>query len=183
LGATKSGPPVPSIARRTLAVSDSFPDADVSSPVRYGTEAFTRSLQRLLDEEEPAKPRILFHGGTREDRQQALATLTRHTTANVHQFRVPSLLNEQRMQTQNALRKAFDHAAEESALLYFDAADALFRHSHTDTPDDEDRALPTTAEYFFDRVLAYDGVVVLALQKKSHVEWAEENVHLIVRFK
>jgi hypothetical protein len=165
-----------------MAAPDPSPDAGVSSPVRYDTEAFTRSLQHLLDEASP-ETRILFHGGTREDRQQALATLTRYTTANVHQFRVPSRLNERRMQTQNALRKAFDHAAEESALLYFDAVDALFTHAHVDTPDEEERALPTTAEYFFDRVLAYDGVVVLALQKSSHVDWAEENVHLLVRLR
>lgn len=162
----------------------SIDDADVSSPVRHDTEAFDRALRRLLaGDDDPLKVRILFHGGTREDRQQALATLTRHTTANVHQFRVPSLLAEQRMQTQNALRKAFDHAAEESALLYFDAADALFTHSHVDTPDDPaESALPTTAEYFFDRVIAYDSVVVLALQKKSRVDWAAEDVHLVVRF-
>ncbi|MFB6230496.1 MAG: hypothetical protein ABEL04_05005 [Salinibacter sp.] len=163
---------------------DSLDDADVSSLVRYGTEAFDQSLRQLLvDDEEQSGTRILFHGGTREMRQQALATLTRHTTANVHQFRVPSLLAERRMQTQNALRKAFDHAAEESALLYFDSADALFTHSHADTPDVADeRALPTTAEYFFDRVVAYSGVVVLAFQTESHVERAAENVHLLVRF-
>ncbi len=166
-----------------MPVSDSSPDADVSSPVRYDTEDFERALRSLLGGEDTiATTRLLFHGGTREERQQALATLTRHTTANVHQFRVPSLLNEQRMQTQNALRKAFDHAAEESALLYFDAADALFSHSHMDTPDEEKRALPTMVEYFFDRVVAYDGVVVLALQKQSHVDWADEHVHLIVEF-
>jgi len=159
------------------------PDTGVSSPVQYDTAAFDRALRQLLgDDEEPSQTRILFHGGTREDRQRALATLTRHTTANVHQFRVPSLLNERRMQTQNALRKAFDHAAEESALLYFDAADALFTHTHVDTPDEEERALPTTVEYVFDRVVAYDGVVVLALQKQGHVDWADEHVHLVVEF-
>jgi len=166
-----------------MPVSDSSPDVDVSSPVRYDTEEFERALRSLLNGEgKIPTTRLLFHGGTREDRQQALAALTRHTTANVHQFRVPSLLNEQRMQTQNALRKAFDHATEESALLYFDAADSLFAHTHVDTPDEEDRALPTTAEYFFDRVLAYDGGVVLALQDTSRVEWAAEHVHLIVQF-
>jgi len=158
------------------------PDAGIASPVQYDTDAFDRALRQLLGDEELSQTRILFHGGTREDRQQALATLTRHTTANVHQFRAPSLLNERRMQTQNALRKAFDHAAEESALLYFDAADALFTHSHVDTPDEDERALPTTVEYFFDRVVAYDGVVVLALQKQSHVDWADEHVHLVVEF-
>jgi AAA+ superfamily predicted ATPase len=167
-----------------MAAPDSTSETSVSSPVQHDTEALDRALQQLLgDADEPTKTRILFYGGTREDRQQVLATLTRYTTDSVHQFRVPSLLGEQRMQTQNALRKAFDHAAEESALLYFDAADALFTHSHVDTPNDaEDRALPTTAEYFFDRVVAYDGVVVLALQKQSHVEWAEENMQLLVQF-
>jgi hypothetical protein len=165
-----------------MAVSDSPPNADVSSPVQHGTEAFERSLRRLLDADAAVPARILFHGGTREIRQQALATLTRHTTANVHQFRVPSLLKEKRMQTQNALRKAFDHAAEESALLYFDAADALFTHSHADTPDEEEGAIPTTTEYFFERVGAYDGDLVLALQKTRHVEWTAEKVHLVVQF-
>jgi len=166
-----------------MTAPDPSPDASTTSPVPYDSEAFNQSLRNLLeDEEESTQARILFHGGAREDRQQALATLTRHTTESVHQFRVPSLLNEQRMQTQNALRKVFDHAAEESALLYFDAADALFAHSHVDTPDEKERVLPTTAEYFFDRVVAYDGVVVLALQKQSHVDWADEHVHLIVEF-
>ncbi len=161
----------------------SIDDADISS-VRHDTEAFEQSLRRLLGGEEPSKARVLFRGGTREDRQQALAMVIRYTTATVHQFQVPSLLAEQRMQTQNALRKAFDHAAEESALLYFDAADALFTHSHVDTPDDsEESAFPSTAEYFFDRVVAYDGAVVLALRKKSRVEWVKEIIHLLVQFR
>ncbi|MFB6272511.1 MAG: hypothetical protein ABEL51_06420 [Salinibacter sp.] len=166
-----------------MASPDSSPNAGGPSSVEYGTDEFEQALQHLLSgEEESPQTHILFHGGSREDRQQALATLTRYTTASVHQFRVPSLLNERRMQTQNALRKAFDHAAEESALLYFDAADALFTHAHVDTPNEADRALPTTAEYFFDRVLAYDGVVVLALQTERHVEWAKENLQLLIQF-
>ncbi|WP_263784364.1 hypothetical protein [Salinibacter grassmerensis] len=167
-----------------MADPDPTPDANTASPVQYGTDAFDQALRALLGgEEEPPTARVLFHGGRRETRQQALATLTRHTTANLHQFRVPSLLNEQRMQTQSALRKAFDHAAEESALLYFDAADALFTHSHVDTPDDdEDRAVPSTVEYFFDRVVAHGSAVVIGLQKQSHADWAGEHVHLVVRF-
>lgn len=159
------------------------PDDVDQSSVQYGTEAFDHSLQALLDrDDEQSEARILFHGGTREMRQQALATLTRYTTASVHQFRIPSLMSERRMQTQNTLRKAFDHAAEESALLYFDAADTLFTHSHVDTDDEEETPAPSTAEYFFDRVVAYEGVIVIAFQKRSHVEWAEENVHLVVEF-
>lgn len=162
----------------------SFDSLDVSSPVPYDSEAFNRGLSQLLagaDQRQAGARVVLFQGGTRERRQEALASLLQHTTANVHQFRVPSLLAERRMQTQNALRKAFDHAAEESALIYFDAADALFTHDHVDT-DETEGPVPTTPEYFFDRVLAYDGVVVLALQGRKHVERAEEHVHLVVTF-
>lgn len=163
--------------------SGSSDKVDEASPVRYGTTAYDRVLRHLMEEEESSRARVLFHGGTREQRQEALATLTRYTTANVHQFQVPSLLGEQRMQTQNSLRKAFDHATEEGALLYFDKTDALFTHTHTDTSADaEEDAVPTTVEYFFDRVEAYEGGVVLGLQRKRHVEWAADAVHLVVRF-
>ena len=159
--------------------------ADTRVPViSYTSDTFDRHLDRLMtDRADRTGTRLLFHGGVREQRQQALATLTRYATGNVHQFRVPSLLNPQRMQTQNSLRKAFDHAAEESALLYFDRADPIFTHSHADTPDDPDEnAVPSTLEYFFDRVEAYDGVVVLGLQRTRHVERARERVHLVVQF-
>lgn len=159
-------------------------DVGAATRVEYGTDAFNRALRRVLAAENGHDPgaRLLFYGGTRESRQQGLATLTRHTSGNVHQFRVPSLLAERRMQTQNNLRKAFDHAAEESALLYFDSADALFAHAHLDDEEAEDQPEPNTLEYFFDRVVAYEGVAVLTVQKESHVERAKEHVDLVVEF-
>jgi hypothetical protein len=152
--------------------------------VSYDPDTFARRLAPLMrDREGRTGTRLVFYGGVREQRQQALATLTRYATGNVHQFRGPSLLNPQRIQTQNSLRKAFDHAAEENALLYFDRADPIFTHSHDDTPDaPSENAVPSTLEYFFDRIGAYDGVVVLGLQRTRHVEWARERVHLVVRF-
>jgi SpoVK/Ycf46/Vps4 family AAA+-type ATPase len=159
------------------------PEAAATPLVTYDPEAFAEVLADLMaDEEERVGTRLLFHGGVREQRQQALGTLTRYATGNVHQFQVPSLLSNQRMQTQNNLRKAFDHAAEERALLYFDKADPLFSHSHEDAPDSPEQAVPSTLEYFFDRVGAYAGMVVLGLQRQSHAEWARDKVHLVVRF-
>jgi len=162
------------------------PNSEVveASVIAYDPDTFADRLDRLMDDRHArAGTRLLFYGGVREQRQQALGTLTRYATGNVHQFRVPSLLGDHRMQTQNSLRKAFDHAAEESALLYFDKADPLFTHSHDDTPDNPgERAVPTTVEYFFDRVAAYEDVIVLGLQRKSYVEWARNKVHLILRF-
>ena len=164
--------------------SDDADSTITDAPViAYNAETFPEHLVRLMDEEaDRTGTRLLFYSGVREDRQQALGTLTRYATGNIHQFQVPSLLSEYRMQTQNNLRKAFDHAAEESALLYFDKADPLFSHSHDDAPDDDQESAPSTLEYFFDRVGAYAGMVVLGLQRKSHVEWARDKVHLVVHF-
>jgi len=156
-------------------------DPDLSSPIRFGTDAFDRALDALVaDRNARTGTHFIFHDGTREQRQQALARLTRHATGNVHQFEVPSLLADRHVQTQNNLRKAFDHAAEERALLYLDRADALFVHEHSDAPDDD--AVPSTREYVFDRVAAYDGLVVLGLQRRRHVERAQEVAHLVVTF-
>lgn len=150
--------------------------------VAHGTGAFDDALASLQPDSDPGA-RILFHGGTREQRQQALATLTRYVTSTVHQFRMPSMLGERRMQTQNALRKAFDHAAEEDAMLFFDSVDTLFTHDHADVLDGEGEEEPTVLEYFFDRVEAYRGIVVLGFKKRAHVDTARGyDVDLVVRF-
>ena len=125
---------------------------------------------------------IVFVDGTPEARQQALATVTRHTIANVHQFALPSLVGERRMQTQSSLRKAFDAASEEGALLFFNEVDMLFDWRHPDTLGGEEE--PTSVEYFFQRVEAFEGVIVLALNDPEHIETAREyGARLIVDFR
>lgn len=165
------------------APSDPSTGEDQAQTVLHGTASFEQAIDELGTLDAPTGACIVFHDGSREVRQQALATLTRHATGNVHQFRMPSLLSERRMLTQNAFRKSFDHAAEESALLYFDAADVLFTHVHEDTLDGEGEEEPTAIEYFFDRVEAYPDPVVLGLQQMAHVDAARSRgAHLVVRF-
>lgn len=157
--------------------------ASAAPLISYDPGAFAGHLEHLMDDEDDCTgTRLLFCGGVREQRQQALATLTRYATGNVHQFQVPSLLGEYRMQTQNNLRKAFDHGSEENALLYFDRAGSLFAHTHDDASDDDPQAVPSTLEYFFDRVGAYAGMVVLGLQGTDHAERTRDKVHLVVQF-
>jgi SpoVK/Ycf46/Vps4 family AAA+-type ATPase len=125
--------------------------------------------------------RVLFAGGTRETHQQALATLAQYTVENVHQFALPALVKERRMQTQSSIRKAFDAAAEEGALLFFDRVDMLFDWHHPDSMGGEEE--PTSIEYFLQRVEAYGGVVVLALEAPEHIEAARSyGLDLIVDF-
>jgi hypothetical protein len=155
-----------------------------ASTVLYGTDGFAEAAQKMATRHDAGRgPVVVLQGGTREQRQQALATLTRYATGNVHQFRMPALLNERRVQTQNNLRKAFDHAAEEDALLYFDAADALFEHTPSEPMKGEGEAEPTVLEYVFDRVAAHPGLVLLGLRTTEHVDASmERGAHLVVRF-
>jgi len=164
--------------------SDPSTGEDRVQTVTYGTTAFREATEALATSDVPATGAcIVFHNGSRDDRQQALASITPYATGSVHQFRMPSLLSERRMQTQNALRKSFDHAAEEGALLYFDATDALFTHVHEDPLDGEGEEEPTAIEYFFDRIEAYPDPVVLGLQQSAHVDAARtRGAHLVVRF-
>lgn len=162
-----------------MPAGDEVPDI---SAVPFGTEAFDRALTTLKERYEAGEgTRIVFSGGSRADHQQALAHLSEHTVGRVHQFEMPALIGERRMQTQNSLRKAFDAAAEEGALLFFDAVDPLFDWRHPDTLGGEEE--PTSVEYFLQRVEAFDGIVVLGLQAPEHVDAARAyDVQMIVTF-
>jgi hypothetical protein len=143
---------------------------DVPS-VAYDTDTFQEAAASLLSIESGVGEHglmIVFQDGARPDRQHAMAILTEHASPTVHQFQVPSLLGERRINTQNALRKAFDHAAEEDAVLYFEKVDALFSHIHAEGPDVDGEAAPTTVEYFLDRVDAYRGLIILCITDTSH---------------
>ena len=143
---------------------------DVPS-VAYDTDAFRDAATSLSTIESGVGEHglmIVFQGGSRPDRQHAMAALTEHASPTVHQFQVTSLLGERRINTQNALRKAFDHAAEEDAVLYFENVDAMFSHVHAEGPDVDGEAAPTTVEYFLDRVDAYRGLVILCINDASH---------------
>lgn len=150
--------------------------------VSYGGEAFARAVTELEQRYEAGKGvRVVFAGGAHAMHQQALADLAEQTVTNVHQFELPSLVGERRMQTQNSLRKAFDAAAEEGALLFFDEVDMLFNWHHPDSMGGEEE--PTSIEYFFQRVEAFGGIIVLGLNDPKHVEAAREyEVQLIVEF-
>jgi len=144
--------------------------ADVPS-VAYGTEAFQEAAEALSSIESGYGEHglmIVFHSGERPDWQHAMAILTEHASPTIHQFKVASLLGERRINTQNALRKAFDHAAEEDAVLYFENVGTLFSHVHAEGPDVDGEAAPTTVEYFLDRVGAYYGLVILCVEDPSH---------------
>lgn len=127
-------------------------------------------------------PCIGLVGGTRTDRQQTFGQIVDLADQNALQFQATSLVGERRKHTQNSLRKLFDNGAEEQALLFVDGLDALLTWRHVDEPDtaDED-AMPSTVEYFFQRVESYPYPVVLGVDDRVHVNaLRQHNLSLIV---
>jgi len=157
-------------------------DGPGRSTVRYGTDGFDRQVRERLEEDAPGGMRFLFYGGTDDQHQRALSDLTSHTAGPLHQVEAHSLLEDRRHQTQNNLRKVFDHATEEGALLHFEGADAFFIHEHTASSESQEDVVPTLSEYVIDRFDAYDGAVVLALDRPDHLEQAQAGTDLVVRF-
>lgn len=151
--------------------------------IDYDPSTFPKRLEEVMNRDARTGTRFVLYGGNHKQRQQALSRLAHYATGNLHQSRLPSLLSDYRIQTQNNLRKAFDHAAEERALLYFDTADRIFTHTHSDaSTDSDDGPAPTTVEYFLDRIEAYQGMIGLALQRKRHTEQIRPVVDLVVHF-
>lgn len=148
----------------------------------YDADAFEQAAAALgAQHGHGGSARVLFAGGTRAAHQQALSTLATHTVENVHQFALPALVKERRMQTQSSIRKAFDAAAEEGALLFFDRVDMLFDWHHPDSMGGEEE--PSSIEYFLQRVEAYPGVIALAMEAPEHIEAAQAyGLDLIVDF-
>ena len=110
---------------------------------------------------------FIFAGASKVQCQQALVSMMGDSSLNVYQFTLPNLISERYVETQGNLRKVFDKADEDAAMLVFDEVDALFAPTEYEgEPADGER---TPVDYLFDRVDAFTGVVVLCMGSAEHV--------------
>lgn len=162
--------------------ADSGPDTRDLKRVSYADSAYEEVLESVMERYKRGDGvGIIFLGGERMQHQEALAELADRAVANVHQFVVPSLVGERRMQTQSSLRKTFDSAAEDEVILFFDHVDMLFDWRHPDTLGGAEE--PTSIEYFLQRVEAFRGIVVLGIDHAEHVDTVRRfDMQLLVEF-
>lgn len=147
--------------------------------VAHTSKHVRRHCKEALHNEGPC---LVLAGGHRADRQQTFGTIVDLADQNALQFRAASLVGERRKHTQNGLRKVFDSSAEERALLFIDGLDVLLTWRHVDDPDTvDDDAMPSTVEYFFQRVDSYPYPVVLGVDNAAHISTLRQcRPHLIV---
>lgn len=173
----------PDDARPGEALPDETPPDD-TPVVTYGGAAWAQLLSTVAARHGDGRgAQLVFACPSADAAQEALTALARRTSGRVHQFALPTLLQDQRRQTQSSLRKAFDAAAEEAALLFFADGDALFGWSHPDGAQARGPQMPTVAEYLFQRMAAYPQVAALHLADDAHVARARHYaLDAVVRF-
>ena len=126
---------------------------------------------------------LLFDGGSAEARQQALGRMKDVMNLPLHQIDLDTLFDERAMAAQGNLREVFDTAGETPSILYFDNADAFFRRENRQSARDgldPDALTPIT--YLFDRIEAFNGVVVLCLSNSAYVAEVRPHAQVVVTF-
>lgn len=162
-----------------MAASSSESDVVPIMQVAHTSTHVRRHCDKALQTEGAC---IGLVGGARADRQQTFGVIVDLADQNVLQFRAASLVGERRKHTQNSLRKVFDSGAEERAILFVDSLDTLLTWHHVDEPDTPSAdAMPSTVEYFFERVASYPNPVVLGIDDAVHVNTLRKHcLNLIV---
>ncbi|HVW61052.1 MAG TPA: ATP-binding protein, partial [Puia sp.] len=85
-------------------------------------------------------------------------------------------------ETEKNLRRVFDAAEDGGAILFFDEADALFG-KRSEVKDSHDRYANIEINYLLQRMEAYNGLAILATNKKSSMDEAFiRRLRFIVQF-
>lgn len=74
-------------------------------------------------------------------------------------------------ETEEHLNRIFDSAEGANALLFFDEADALFG-KRSEVKDSHDRYANIEVSYLLQRIEAFNGIVILATNRKSSIDEA-----------
>ena len=83
-------------------------------------------------------------------------------------------------ETEKNLSRVFDAAETKNWLLFFDEADALFG-KRTEVKDSHDRYANQEVSYLLQRIEAFAGVVVIALNRKGPLAkvWQQDGLRVV----
>lgn len=113
--------------------------------------------------------RVLFQGGTPQERTLAATTLARELGRTLLRFDLTGVENQFIGETEKNLAAALATAKPADVVLFFDEADALFGR-RTSVRDAHDRYANQEVAYLVQRLAAHDGLVILATNRSARVE-------------
>jgi hypothetical protein len=113
----------------------------------------------------------LFGGPSGTGKTMAAQVLARSLGLELYRVDLAGVVNKYIGETEKRLRDVFDACERSGALLFFDEADALFG-SRTQVKDSHDRFANIEIDYLLQRIEQFDGISILATNRKSDLDTA-----------
>ena len=113
----------------------------------------------------------LFAGPSGTGKTMAAQVLARSLGLELYRVDLAGVVNKYIGETEKHLRAVFDACERAPVLLFFDEADALFGR-RTQVSDAHDRFANIEIDYLLQRMEQFDGVAVLATNRKGDLDTA-----------
>jgi SpoVK/Ycf46/Vps4 family AAA+-type ATPase len=123
----------------------------------------------------------LFAGPSGPGKTMAAQTLASELGTTLYRVDLNQVVSKYIGETEKSLSRIFDGAANSSAILFFDEADALFG-KRSEVKDAHDRYANQEVNYLLQRAEAYQGVVILGCADPDAVAVLLRRVRLAVSF-
>ena len=124
----------------------------------------------------------LFAGPSGTGKTMTAQVLARSLGMEIYRVDLAGVMNKYIGETEKNLRRLFDACERANVLLFFDEADALFGQ-RTQVKDAHDRFANVEIDYLLQRMEEFDGVAILATNRKSDIDDAfVRRIRFIVDF-
>lgn len=116
---------------------------------------------------------VLFSGPSGTGKTMAAQIIANETSLDLYRIDLASVVSKYIGETEKNLGRIFDEAANSSAIIFFDEADALFGE-RTEVSDAHDRYANIEINYLLQRMDDHDGIVLLATNFETSLDEAFE---------
>ena len=113
----------------------------------------------------------LFSGASGTGKTMATEALANHLKLDLYRIDLSQVVHKYIGETEKNLRKLFDAAEDNGAILFFDEADSLFG-KRTEISDAHDRHANIEINLLLQRIEAFSGLVILSTNMKSALDAA-----------
>ncbi|HYP64223.1 MAG TPA: ATP-binding protein, partial [Acidocella sp.] len=113
----------------------------------------------------------LFAGPSGTGKTMAAQVMARKLDLDLYRVDLAGVINKYVGETEKRLRDVFAFAERAGVLLFFDEADALFG-SRMQVKDSHDRFANIEIDYLLQRIERFDGITILATNRKSEIDTA-----------
>jgi SpoVK/Ycf46/Vps4 family AAA+-type ATPase len=138
--------------------------------VRYGSNGFDDLIKRFRTSSRNAFP-VLFTGPSEDSKTVAADIISVELNLDIYRASLSSLISKHIGETEKNLDRVFREAAESSAVIFLDEADALFG-KRSEIKDSHDRYANIEVTYLLQRIENYSGIVILSTRHSNTIDEA-----------